>query len=84
MKILYYFNYQEDYRMSMDFYSNLLFNYRKTNKKSKFPPGRIIEKFDNCVIISTVDYDLIIYFDFYDKIWEYCKTDNYEYLSNIL
>ena len=36
MKILYYFNYQEDYGVSMDIYSNLLFNYRKTNKKSKF------------------------------------------------
>ena len=36
MKILYYFNYQEDHRASMDFYSNLLFNYRKTNKTSKF------------------------------------------------
>ena len=36
MKILYYFNYQEDHRASMDFYSNLLFNYRKTNKTFKF------------------------------------------------
>ena len=36
MKILYYFNFKEDHRASMDFYSNLLFNYRKTNKTFKF------------------------------------------------
>ena len=36
MKILYYFNCKENHRPSMYFYSNLLFNYRKTNKTFKF------------------------------------------------
>ena len=66
------------------FEKNYINSWKITKNKSLKKPGTVIEKGNNYALISSIDYDLMIYFDFYNKIWECCKKDNFIELDHIL
>ena len=59
-------------------------SWKITKNKSLKKAGTVIEQCNDYAIISSIDYDLIIYFDCYDRIWECCRKDNFIELNHIL
>lgn len=54
-----------------------------TNELSKQKAGTIIRQDLDSMLISTIDYDMILYIDKFDKIIQYCKTNNIVALKQI-
>ena len=51
---------------------------------SMLKPGTIISEDDYKIQISTIDYDIVLFKDFYDLLWGYCKENNYLSLKKLL
>lgn len=54
------------------------------NTKSGKKPGEIIENDTQKVIVSTIDHDVVLYKFYYNKIIEYCATNNFQAASLII
>lgn len=46
-----------------------------TDVKSVQRPGTVLHQSDDCFLIATIDYDLIVYKDCLDKLFDICKHD---------
>jgi methionyl-tRNA formyltransferase len=55
-----------------------------TQTKSEFKSGTIIHEDDNNFILSTVDYNIILYKDYYDILWESCRDGLYKQVASVL
>lgn len=54
-----------------------------TRNRSTEKSGTILWQSDNCMMISTIDFDVVLYFDFFDRVMEACMTNDIKKLSNI-
>lgn len=55
-----------------------------TNEKSILKPGIIVKELTNSFQIATIDFDIILNFDLYGRLWEYSKNNNCNALKNLL
>jgi methionyl-tRNA formyltransferase len=55
-----------------------------TSTKSEFKSGTIIHEDDSHFILSTVDYNILLYKDYYDMLWDSCRDGLYEQVAKIL
>ena len=60
-----------------------IFDYAITSDLSTQKPGTVLAECENSITIATVDYDMILYFDVYDKIMNACQTGDLEYLQSV-
>lgn len=54
------------------------------DNKSKLKPGSVINKTDNKIQISTIDFDMNLYIDHYRNLWQYCRLNDLSSLKNLL
>lgn len=54
-----------------------------TNRKSRFNPGEIIVESQLGFIVSTIDNDLIVYYDRFDELVQACIDGNFELVKEI-
>lgn len=47
-----------------------------TDKKSSLKAGTVIEDDVEKIILATIDYDIVLYKDYYSRLIGYCKVDN--------
>ena len=52
------------------------------NIRSSDRPGIILENNDNFIVISSIDYNIILYKDKFEELLELCKNDQVEELKN--
>ncbi len=52
--------------------------------KSSLKPQKILSKKKHYAIISTIDFDLKMYFNLYNELWDACKIDDIKTLKEIL
>ena len=60
-----------------------IFDYAITTMLSVEKPGTVLGETKDTITIATVDYDMVLYLDLYDKIMEACKKGDLEYLKTI-
>lgn len=61
-----------------------IFHGKILSSKSLSKPGTILEKNNNHIILSTIDYDIELYRDNFDEILKACEDKNPEFISNLL
>lgn len=64
-------------------YEREIFDYEITSKLSTEKPGTILEETESFITIATVDYDMVLYLDQFEKIMEACLKGYLEYLKSI-
>mgnify|MGYP001236814902 CR=1 FL=1 len=52
--------------------------------KSKSKLGTLIHEDDSNFVLSTIDYDIILYKDYYDILWESCKEGLFDRVASVL
>lgn len=55
-----------------------------TQVKSESKPGTLLSEDDSQFILSTIDYNIILYKDYYDILWESCREGSYEKVSSVI
>lgn len=55
-----------------------------TAEKSILKPGTICKEEDYKIQIATIDYDIVLFKDFYETLWGCCKENNYSSLECLL
>jgi methionyl-tRNA formyltransferase len=46
------------------------------NNKSSHKPGTLIREDSKVIHIATIDFDMLLYKDFYEELWSYCRHNN--------
>ena len=59
-------------------------SWKITNEKSFLNPGSVVKVLKNGFQIATIDFDIIINIDMYDKLWDYCKKNDFNSLHSLL
>jgi methionyl-tRNA formyltransferase len=54
------------------------------NSKSSLKPGTIISETKESVILSTIDYNIELYIDYFDELLNYCKIGDQEKVEEII
>jgi len=54
------------------------------NEISSIPPGLIVKEDSGSFIISTLDFNIKLYKDYYELLWSLCKEGNLEAIKKIL
>ncbi len=52
-------------------------------QKSLLKPKSLIVENDSFLVISTIDFDLKLYKDFYSRFWSYCENGNFDLLKEV-
>lgn len=60
-----------------------IFNSVITNVRSNQKPGSIVSEDEYEIQVATIDYDIILFKDIYKKLWEACRTNDYDVLKDI-
>lgn len=55
-----------------------------TDIKSSQKPGIVVSEDEYKVQVATIDYDIILFKDFYKRMWQACRINDYLELLNIL
>ena len=55
-----------------------------TDEKSTSKPNSIVREEGNKIQVATIDYDIVLYVDFYENLWDFCKGNNYLSLKKLL
>ena len=55
-----------------------------TKDKSLISGKVVFDKDKRSAIVSTKDFDVILYFDLYESLWNLCKINNYKFLKKLL
>jgi len=76
------FNFRE-YQMPTLF-ERKMFKSEITSVKSKAKAGTVLHETEKYITVATIDYDLNIYFDYYDIFFEACATGNLHDLEAVL
>lgn len=58
-------------------------NWSISNQKSKLKPGTITTLDDDKLLVSTIDYDIILKIDKYELLWEACRNNNLKDLKEL-
>ena len=53
------------------------------NSRSNLKPGNIIIESKHSLVISTVDYDIVLYFDRFNELMEACEAGNLDIVKDI-
>ena len=61
-----------------------VYNSKILETKSLKKPGELIKEDYGHFYVSTVDYDILLFKSFYQNLWEYCKTNNFIELKELL
>lgn len=61
-----------------------IFKTKITQTKSEFKQGTLLQEDDSRFILSTVDYNIILYKDYYNILWESCKNGSYETVASVI
>lgn len=71
-----------DYQLYQAFGKKII-DYRILDSRSLLKAGTEILRGDSYVIISTVDYNMSLYFDRFDELMEACKSGNFKAVKDI-
>jgi methionyl-tRNA formyltransferase len=52
--------------------------------KSKLKPGSLINENEETILLSTIDFDILLYKDRYEELWNYCRQNNLVKLKLLL
>ena len=58
-------------------------NWEITNKKSSMKSGTLIIENSKSFCLATIDFDILLYKDFYDDMWDYCRYNNLNKLKEL-
>lgn len=71
-----------DYQLPV-VYDNRIIDYRILNSKSFAKPGKVLLQGDNYLIISTVDFDMVLYYDRFDELMDACHVGDINLIKDI-
>lgn len=60
-----------------------IFDYEITMDLSVEKPGTVLEEAENWMKIATIDYDMVLYFDQFEKILDACKDGDVAFLKSV-
>tara|TARA_B110001450_G_C17646904_1_gene491608 strand:- start:95 stop:1324 length:1230 start_codon:yes stop_codon:yes gene_type:complete len=60
-----------------------IFGHKILKSKSKYQPGKVILHSGNSITISTLDYDLLVYIDIFDKLLNAVINNDIELIQNL-
>ncbi len=59
-----------------EFLGDAIFSTEITDQKSSLKPGTILVNDLEKIVLATIDYNIVLFKDYYNKLLEYCKTNN--------
>lgn len=66
------------------FQDHEIIGYKILDSKSSLSPSKVIKNEESFIKISTVDYDLKLYINMYEKMWNACRINDHLYLEKLL
>jgi methionyl-tRNA formyltransferase len=61
-----------------------IFKTKITQTKNEFKPGNLLHEDDSHFLLSTIDYNIILFKDYYDILWESCRDGSYETVASVI
>ena len=58
-------------------------NWKITDNKSSMKSGTLITENNKSFCLATIDFDILLYKDFYDDLWDYCRFNNIDKLKEL-
>lgn len=55
-----------------------------TSINSTLKPGAMVYEDDHKIQVATIDYDIVLFKDLHENIWNYCEVNDYLSLKNLL